>query len=547
MKYSFLIISQLILVLNVYSQVQQEWVARYNGMGNGEDKAYCVVSDEIGNIYVTGRAWNGGNNGSHDVITIKYGPGGNILWMKTYNGSANNVDDARIAKLDNDGNLLVAGWTCGNSGCFEGLLIKYNPNGIELWAKTFSYNNGGGAIYDISIDDFNNVYAAGETYNQENKDYLLLKYSSSGVLKWAKVYNGTSNGDDIAYSVAVGRFGSVYLAGGSNGTASGMDYCALKLDTTGAMLWIKRYDGPSGGEDVIYGMTIDGFDNVYVTGKSYFGGDLGFGSVTIKYYENGNFGWFNSYNGPGNISESKDATHFIDIDEQSNVYVTGWSGRFFEGYDYTTISYTRYGSQRWINFYGDTSRWWDSAWDIEVDGSNSVYITGGSQNGGESSEDFATVRYDNDGNQIWVARYDGPGNSLDIANSITVDDYGNVYVTGWSTGGNSGLDFCTIKYSQLNGVTPVSTEIPQNFTLHQNYPNPFNPSTKIKFEVPAAGNVAIRIFDVLGREVGMPVNEYMKPGVYETDFDVSDLPSGVYYYKLDAGEFSETKKMILLK
>jgi len=89
--------------------------------------------------------------------------------------------------------------------------------------------------------------------------------------------------------------------------------------------------------------------------------------------------------------------------------------------------------------------------------------------------------------------------------------------------------------------------LPEKFTIHQNYPNPFNPSTKIRFELPAAGNVSIRIFDILGRDVSMLVNEFMKPGVYETDFNAADLPSGVYLYKLEAGEFTETRKMILLK
>jgi hypothetical protein len=108
------------------------------------------------------------------------------------------------------------------------------------------------------------------------------------------------------------------------------------------------------------------------------------------------------------------------------------------------------------------------------------------------------------------------------------------------------------------GITPISNEVPKNFSLSQNYPNPFNPTTKIKFDIPSVGNgrdrsVQLIIYDVLGREVATIVNQQLQPGTYEVNFDGTNLTSGVYYYKLVVGDntnnggFSDTKKMILIK
>jgi len=97
------------------------------------------------------------------------------------------------------------------------------------------------------------------------------------------------------------------------------------------------------------------------------------------------------------------------------------------------------------------------------------------------------------------------------------------------------------------GTRPISTEIPKNYKLYDNYPNPFNPSTKIRFDIPKSEFVIIRIFDALGREVATLLNEQLKPGTYEAEFNGADYPSGVYFYKLIARDFVETKKMIMLK
>lgn len=91
------------------------------------------------------------------------------------------------------------------------------------------------------------------------------------------------------------------------------------------------------------------------------------------------------------------------------------------------------------------------------------------------------------------------------------------------------------------------TEVPEDFTLSQNYPNPFNPSTKIKFEVPHSEMVNLKIYNSLGQEVAELVNSNLSPGRYEYTLDGSALPSGIYFYRLQAGEFFETKKMILVK
>jgi len=99
---------------------------------------------------------------------------------------------------------------------------------------------------------------------------------------------------------------------------------------------------------------------------------------------------------------------------------------------------------------------------------------------------------------------------------------------------------------------PVSVEkledlLPAQYELEQNYPNPFNPSTTIRFTVPEAGLVTLKVYNLLGQEVITLLNEEQTSGVYEVTFDAAQLPSGIYFYSINAGDFVATKKMILLK
>ena len=126
--------------------------------------------------------------------------------------------------------------------------------------------------------------------------------------------------------------------------------------------------------------------------------------------------------------------------------------------------------------------------------------------------------------------------------------------TGWISGG------WTEVYKTTNGsssfISKINNNFSTNYLLYQNYPNPFNPSTTIKFEIPNSENgkwkiengvVTLKIFDILGKEIEMLVNENLKTGTYEVKFDGSRLASGVYFYTITAGEFKETMKALLIK
>lgn len=101
--------------------------------------------------------------------------------------------------------------------------------------------------------------------------------------------------------------------------------------------------------------------------------------------------------------------------------------------------------------------------------------------------------------------------------------------------------------SMLVGINQISGEVPIDFSISQNYPNPFNPVTKIKFSIPISSFVNITIFNVTGSEIETIVNSDLIAGTYEADWNAENYPSGVYYYKLTAGNFSQTKKMVLMK
>jgi len=100
---------------------------------------------------------------------------------------------------------------------------------------------------------------------------------------------------------------------------------------------------------------------------------------------------------------------------------------------------------------------------------------------------------------------------------------------------------------EYSDVVEVEVEAPKQFVVYQNYPNPFNPTTNISYEIPVKSNVVIKVYNVLGSEVATLLNEEKLPGRYQVEFKASHLPSGIYFYSINAGEYKSTKKMILLK
>ncbi|MEO8512563.1 MAG: T9SS type A sorting domain-containing protein [Ignavibacteria bacterium] len=142
----------------------------------------------------------------------------------------------------------------------------------------------------------------------------------------------------------------------------------------------------------------------------------------------------------------------------------------------------------------------------------------------------------------------GYGRSYADGIGIITSGYGSIVCSN-----NSTLIGCIVNgilygdTSTVVGINQISSEIPEKFELSQNYPNPFNPTTHFEFKIAEYGLAKLTIYDALGKEVEILMNKELQPGSYEVDWDASKYPSGVYYYKLQAGSFAETKKMVLIK
>ncbi len=527
----------LVTLQTIYAQVSQQWAARYHFIS--EDIANDIAVDDLGNVYVTGES--AASSGYKDYATIKYNSSGVQQWVQRYNGPGNNTDEARSIAVDKIGNVYVTG--VSNRAGFPGqddydfATIKYNVSGVQQWIRRYNGGGSDGAGW-IEIDNQGFIYVGGGS-DGFGADYLVIKYNSNGDSLWVRRYDsgGNDNGYDYAIAMAVDTAGNVYLTGsvGLNSFPA-PDWATVKWNAQGVLQWVQRYNGPGSGSDYPKDIAVDNSGNVYVTG--YVWGNNNTDYATIKYNTNGVQQWVTFYN-----SGFNDKAESINFDDSGNVYVTGWSGG--ANVDYLTIKYSLNGIQQWTARFNGPANSSDFPCCIKLDTQGNVYVTGyATVSLSPVNYDYCTIKYSNSGAQIWVIYYGvGPPQAPgDIARALEVDQSGDVYVTGYSFG-----DYATIKYSQTVGITPISNEIPNEYKLEQNYPNPFNPITNIKFQMPKEAFVKLTVFDVLGREVATLVNEQLKPGSYEVDFDGSYYPSGVYFYTLKTAGYVETKKMILNK
>jgi hypothetical protein len=553
--------SQILSEAEVFAQsVDTAWVRRYNGSGNGEDKAQAIAVDDSGYVYVTGCINTSGSG--DDYGTIKYYPHGDTAWVRRYNGPGNGDDDAYDIAVDDSGYVYVTGYSYGGSETYNDYAtIKYYPHGDTAWVRRYNgpennYDKG----YAIAVDDSGYVYVTGHSYGGSGtcNDYATIKYYPHGDTAWVRSYNGPGNDDDFAYAIVVDGSGYVYVTGRGVGSGTLGDYTTIKYHPNGDTAWVRSYNGPGSDDDWAYAIAVDDSGNVYVTGY-----DVGSGTLsdyaTIKYYPNGDTAWVRRYNGPGN---SNDYANAIAVDDSGNVYVTGSSDSTGSNEDYATIKYDSSGNELWVKRY-NCANGTDVPTAISVDGSNNIYVTGWSGCGGVTVFDYVTIKSYSNGDTAWLRKYHGPvENGYDYAYALAVDSSGNVYVTGESQSSGTDYDYCTIKYSPKSTDVKDETEgqeKPSEFALSQNYPNPFNPATVIRYTVHGSQFVVrspihttLKIYNVLGEMVRTLVDEKKLPGDYTVQWDGKNdkgeqLASGIYFYELKVGDYTSAKKMVLLK
>jgi uncharacterized delta-60 repeat protein len=397
--------------------------------------------DKSGNVYVTG--YSSVSGAGYDYVTIKYDANGKQLWATGYNGPGNSTDFPYAIAVDGAGGVYVTGYSWGSGTDYDYATIKYNAYGNQLWVKRYNGpGNGSDTARAIAVDGAGSVYITGYSSGSgSGSDYATIKYNTNGKQLWATRYNGPGNSTDSAYAIAADGAGNVCVTGESLGSGSDYDYATLKYSISGKQLWATRYNGPRDGGDSASAIAADGAGNVYVTGKSLVSG-VNYDYATVKYNTNGKQLWAKRFNGPGN---STDEAKAVAVDGAGNVLVTGESLILGSDFDCATIKYNTNGKKLWATMYKGPGTSLDEAKAVALDGSGNAYVTGWSW-GAKSDDDYATIKYSTNGKQLWVKRYNGPGNGRDCGWAVAVDDSGNIYVTGMSLGLGTGFDFATIKY-----------------------------------------------------------------------------------------------------
>ncbi len=469
---------------------------------------------------------------------------------------------------------------------------EYNPSFHLIIDPSWEWNTFmGGSSSDygnsIAVDGSGNVYLAGTsnaTWGSPvnayagSGDAFAAKLNSSGVLQW-NTFLGSSNGD-YGESIAIDGSGNVYVAGRSYITwgspvnafagAYGYDAFATKLNSNGVLQW-NTFMGSSSIE-YCRGIAVDGSGNVYLAGSSNatwgspvnaFASTYGNDAFAAKLNSSGVIQW-NTFIG----SSADDQGRSIAVDGSGNIYVAGYSDATWGSPvnahvgsdDAFAAKFSNNGVRLWNTFMGGSST--DKGNSIAVDGSGNVYVAGTSilsswgspANAHAGGDDAFAAKLNSSGVLLWNT-FMGTGD-IDKGHNIAVDGSGNVYVAGeswesWGSPANThagNYDVFAIKfnYSDLVAVE-IDLDLPTEFKLSQNYPNPFNPSTTIKFVLPGREEVKIEVFNALGRKVAVLINNIMLSGYHEVEFNAQDLPSGIYVYKITAGQYQAMKKMLFLQ
>ena len=465
--------------------------------------------------------------------------GTEIEWFKTYGGLY--LDEAISLQLAVDGGFLAAGYSYNSStGGSDIYLIKTDSNGELIWQKAYGGSGDDWANCIQPTNDGGYIIAGGSDESQaENNDVYLIKIDAQGQLLWQRTYGG-SGSEEANHIIQTGD-GDYFMIGWTNSFGAGYDdIYMLKVNSIGDSLWAKTFGGIFYDKGFSAVETPDG-GFLTVSGLGYFG-YYPIDTYLIRLDANGDTLWTNSVGG-----SYSDACRSIIRSFNDGYFLAGWTMSFGAGqHDVFVIKIDTLGQMLWHKAYGGAYS--DVGRSINPTSDGGSIVTGYTTSFGAGDYDLYFIRNDYKGDTLWTRTFGGE--SKDYGWSAIQSADGGFVAAGWTNSFGAGSkDFLLVKFqSDLTGVdNRFDDELPDAVALKQNYPNPFNSSTSITYSVDQRQYVTLKIYDLLGREIGTPVDGVKERGLYEITFDGAGLASGVYLYSLQAGASTKIQKMILLK
>ncbi len=333
---------------------QQLWVARHDGPNGNDNKVTGLYVDERGNVFITGNSGNeSASNSGMDIYAIKYDTQGKRIWGLSYDRNITDDQPGDIY-IDDQGNAIIVGST--NGPAYDITVLKYIGTKL-LWdqhyagpSKTHQNNAGNTALasseaisrgpgQDIAnkviADAQGNIYVAGYSHGADSgQDYVLLKYDAQGNRQWVQRYSGPAMVWDEIEQLALDSQGNIIVSGfsGLNDRRKTYAYCTIKYSPEGKQLWVRKTDSKraDAAHYQMPDMVIDRQDNIYVTG-----GDLHGKFYTVKYDAHGNQQW------EVNAGFLGGGSFALDVDQQNNVVVTGFTVSQQMGIEMLTVKYAQ--------------------------------------------------------------------------------------------------------------------------------------------------------------------------------------------------------------
>ncbi|NWF90888.1 MAG: T9SS type A sorting domain-containing protein [Ignavibacteriaceae bacterium] len=542
MKKIFLFLT-IVINLNLYSQEGVlDPIFGVNGIVNigfgvfgSYDIGTCMDIQSDGKIVVAGYSEDKialARLNTDGTLDNTFGSGGKIITY-VYSGGSIPAD----IQIQNDGKIIVVGYTYDNNGDSYFVVLRYNSDGTI--DNTFSddgkfigdFGGSHNTAHSLAIQIDGKILVAGEASSTaivSTVQMAVLRLNTNGTLDnnfgtSGKVLINFSNSSSSISSIAIKTVNlfnqKIILAGNVDPTSGSRDFALVQLTLSGTLDNSFGAGGIvttaiSSDHDAITGLKIQSDGKILVVGSTDF-----FKIALARYNEDGSLD--NTFSGDGKVVTTlSENVRISDVVIQSNNKIIV-IGNYFIGYQ-SDILLVRYSSSGALDY---------------SFGTNGYLTTSIS----DTTDDGVSAKFQSDGKLV---------------------------VAGYSFDGFGYGDFVVLRYIISSNLVSVGeeTELPTEFRLEQNYPNPFNPTTKIKFRVPnvilrqaqddndvtlslseSDQMITLKVYDILGNEVATLVDEYKEAGTYEVEFNAIKLSSGTYFYRLTAGDFTETKKMILLK